>query len=369
MWWVRLWNPRDTRSAASTMSVLLLVTGVALLVDYSSRFLLLRQWDPWPPTTMLAHMVLGGIVVPAAVFALARGARRRRDRPSIWLGALGPLVALIVITAFNLESRDASAGSQFFVMFPLVYAAHHLRRVASAVVCAATVACQTVLCFVALPHYAATRASVVMGMVVIAITWLVSTLHDRREEALTALHQRASIDTLTGLATRQVLEARADEVMAHPVSGSEVALLLVDLDHFKTVNDTYGHPTGDAVLAAVAPRLQHAVRSEDLVARMGGDELAVLLTRCDQAQARRRGEELLAAVCWEPVEAGPHRIHLSVSIGIATGQPTFSTLYSAADADLYQAKRGGRGRVSGAQRPHEVTGAAKAADVVTGVQL
>ncbi|WP_017571774.1 putative bifunctional diguanylate cyclase/phosphodiesterase [Nocardiopsis halotolerans] len=154
-------------------------------------------------------------------------------------------------------------------------------------------------------------------------------------------HQ-ANHDELTGLANRKLLTVRAQREIAHAHQhGGSVGLLLLDLDRFKEVNDTLGHPTGDRLLQTVARRLTHSVRPGDLVARLGGDEFAVLLpqvgdtTSASEVAARLRGS--LA----EPVRLDGMDFDLQASIGIALfprDAPDFEHLMQRADVAMYVAK-------------------------------
>ena len=126
--------------------------------------------------------------------------------------------------------------------------------------------------------------------------------------------------------------------------------MLIDLDRFKSINDTYGHPVGDAVLVHVAEILAKETRADTIICRMGGDEIAVLLPGCSDEVAVRRAQELLDAVHSHPYQlADGTLIAISVSIGVAQAPRhahALEPLYSVADQALYLAKRGGRGRIS-----------------------
>ena len=162
------------------------------------------------------------------------------------------------------------------------------------------------------------------------------------------LEKIAYFDGLTGLANRRLFNDELRRMLAQSQrSGTGFVLLLIDLDHFKQVNDTQGHDAGDALLVAVALRLQSAVRETDRVARLGGDEFAVLLHDMDdEAQVATVCERIFAAFV-EPVEHNGHRLKPQGSIGAAQcprhGQAP-QALYKAADVALYAAKRAGRNR-------------------------
>ncbi|ROH93765.1 diguanylate cyclase [Stagnimonas aquatica] len=157
-------------------------------------------------------------------------------------------------------------------------------------------------------------------------------------------------DALTGVANRRAFEARlADEWRRAGRSGCPLALLLIDIDHFKAYNDTLGHPAGDACLRSVAARLNAAMRRpEDLLARYGGEEFAVLLPATDTAGAMTFAQHLQDSLrkAALPHPASPSGALVSISIGAATTEQFLerspSTLVAAADVALYEAKAAGR---------------------------
>ncbi len=163
-------------------------------------------------------------------------------------------------------------------------------------------------------------------------------------------------DTLTGLPNRKLLILRTEEALAEARHQSErrtaqangqepekqrVGLFLLDLDRFKEVNDTLGHPTGDRLLQLVAHRLTHSVRPGDLVARLGGDEFAVLLPSVRDARAAREVAARLRAALNEPVRLDGNSFDLEASVGIALHPdhaPDFELLLQRADVAMYVAK-------------------------------
>jgi diguanylate cyclase (GGDEF)-like protein len=158
----------------------------------------------------------------------------------------------------------------------------------------------------------------------------------------------ATTDGLTGLTNHRTFQARLDEHLAQAQRyGKKASLLLCDIDHFKAVNDTYGHPAGDHVLRGVARTLAREARATDVVARYGGEEFAVVMPETDAQGAlviAERIRERIAALVFE-TEQGPLRVTLS--LGIATfpedGEKK-SELVERADGCLYHAKRHGRNR-------------------------
>lgn len=165
---------------------------------------------------------------------------------------------------------------------------------------------------------------------------------DAREEALRQhLFQSSTCDLLTGAFNRRHFEDRLRTEIAFAARhNTDLSLLLFDLDYFKKVNDTLGHPAGDALLKEVAGIAMARLRTEDIFARWGGEEFVVLLRNVDLPSAGRAAERLRAAV--------QESSRATISIGCATlsdESPTGEDLVAVADRRLYAAKRGGRNRV------------------------
>jgi diguanylate cyclase (GGDEF)-like protein/PAS domain S-box-containing protein len=167
-----------------------------------------------------------------------------------------------------------------------------------------------------------------------------------RRRAEEMLQRAALYDALTGAANRaQFFDRLSDLPVLERRHHAHTAVLYVDLDGFKAVNDTYGHLAGDAVLQTVTERMLGAVRAGDLVARLGGDEFAVLCSDVDNAdQATALADRLIAAT-GEPIDVGGAVVRVGVSIGIALANPSeaaAAALLEAADRALYDAKREGK---------------------------
>ncbi len=168
-----------------------------------------------------------------------------------------------------------------------------------------------------------------------------------RAEAEAMLAQAASHDHLTGLANRNCFGQRLDRALqAAARGGSPFAVLCLDLDGFKSVNDSFGHEVGDGLLQQVSRRMRDTLREGDMLARMGGDEFAALLPGVDGAIAARVAQRLLQSV-GQPFEVAGHEVQVGVSIGIVVWPldgATAEELLRHADAALYQAKAAGKNR-------------------------
>ena len=180
----------------------------------------------------------------------------------------------------------------------------------------------------------------VRGNEVYAIRDLTERHNNERQIAHMAHH-----DALTDLPNRRVLWERLEQFMERVANGEALAVLCLDLDRFKEVNDTLGHPVGDAVLQIVAQRLRGCVRSSDTVARLGGDEFAVLQSGAPQPCAAASLAKRIIEALGEPYRVGEHQVSIGVSVGIALSpndSAVAGQLLQNADLALYCAKHEGR---------------------------
>lgn len=176
----------------------------------------------------------------------------------------------------------------------------------------------------------------------------VSVMQREREEAVAKLREHANRDGLTGIANRRFFEARlGDEFARWQRYGGDLSVLLFDLDHFKTINDRFGHAAGDAVLRETARRVASIVRGQDTFGRFGGEEFALLLPCTNLDEAMRVADKVRDAIGSLPVDAEGVSVPVTASVGGAcakAGALTCDVLVNEADAALYRAKRLGRDR-------------------------
>lgn len=176
---------------------------------------------------------------------------------------------------------------------------------------------------------------------------------EEEERALKRVYEAAILDGLTGIYNRKHLEERIVSELAYAVRHQQpLAVIIIDVDHFKKVNDTYGHLGGDAVLRAVAALFGHGLRVEDVLARYGGEEFVILLRGTGLGPALELAERLRRAVESTSIPFEGHAIRITSSAGVASLEEAGmsadrSALLGAADARLYQAKQTGRNRVVG----------------------
>lgn len=169
------------------------------------------------------------------------------------------------------------------------------------------------------------------------------------ERAKEELEYEATHDALTGLFNRGAIMRKLEVALDGHLKESPVAVLLGDVDHFKKINDTYGHQAGDEVLREVSQRMQLSVRAEDSVGRYGGEEMVVVLRDATTERAGTLGERIRSAVCGRPFATVAGPIPVTISIGVAStdrlGRVPPAELLRAADGALYRAKESGRNRV------------------------
>jgi two-component system chemotaxis family response regulator WspR len=180
--------------------------------------------------------------------------------------------------------------------------------------------------------------------------------HSRAYRALAALRDQATRDGLTGVWNRQMIfDTLAQELARAGREGTPLAIVMVDLDKFKNINDSFGHPVGDAVLQQASRRLRACVRTYDHVGRYGGEEFLIVLPNCDREQARKLGERLRQSVADTPMNAEGNGLHITCSLGVVfTDTPNgigVKALVQAADEALYRAKQAGRNCVQLAPFP------------------
>ncbi|MDP9429215.1 MAG: GGDEF domain-containing protein [Actinomycetota bacterium] len=313
----------------------------------------------------LANLFVGGVLREGApvrvvygstlVLLVAIGAwlafRRRVGRwETFGLVLLGDLVYVVIATCIEDPVRHATP---LMLLFPAFVAAWFLGSWMFAVNMVATV----LACLLALgssydnPLALAIQVGVSSG-VLNAASLGVHVLRRRVQRLLEATQALSHQDPLTGLSNRRVLVEQAPRVWRQARrEGLRVAALVLDLDHFKQLNDAHGHAAGDAVLQAVAASLSATVRPSDVLARTGGEEMLVLGLVSDPAEAYQLAERLRSAVRTSRTDAG-HSV--TASIGIALARPVDGEdaadamwrLVDRADGAMYEAKRAGRDRVA-----------------------
>jgi len=329
-------QPRDHRAAGRTVSVLGVVAAGVTLLDGLGQ---LVAGDANPIDIVIT------IVIAALIVAIAWTTRRLGAEHSlIWAAA--PFAALAAIVGLDFFTQDSSLAAQVFLLFPALYAASQLRREGVVLAVAATITAELLITFGMQPWQQAIIDSGYMTAAIVTTAGLLTVAEERREQLITLLERQAAIDPLTGLVTRRVLDDAARAALSGAASAAGTALILIDVDNFKAVNDTYGHPGGDEILVQLAATLIESSSPTDIVSRLGGDEIALLLPGCSAQILQHRAEQLLAQLRARRFVLHDGRtVAVSVSGGLAhapTDAIDLRSLYAAADAALYRAKELGR---------------------------
>jgi diguanylate cyclase len=175
----------------------------------------------------------------------------------------------------------------------------------------------------------------------------------KAEESEEKLRVQATTDALTGVYNRGELMTRGEEeaarVLRHGPDGrkGELCLIMLDIDHFKRINNTFGHQAGDAVLEQLAGRIKQGLRLYDILGRYGGEEFMLMLPTADLQVSERIAERIRSSVEAKPFSYNGSEIRVTISLGVATFAPNFilDETISRADKALFRAKKGGRNRV------------------------
>ena len=319
--------------------------------------------DPWMPrlSRWFVGDAMGVLLIAPALLILWRPGLPRMSRDAgVALAAL-TLVTLVAVAPW---SFSAAAGLPFLTLplLTLIALRTGLRGAAAGVLIVATIV-QAITAEGRGPF--ADDAGAFHGLVIAQMflamcavtTYTVAVLagelvtRTRLEDELRA---QALRDSLTGLANRRLLfdriEQASQRLARRPCT---LALLFIDLDEFKTVNDTHGHAVGDRVLVQSAERLRDVVRSQDSIARIGGDEFLVLAEDLRDAEDAHELAARVLAVFDEPFATGAGPLRLTASVGIATTQTPITdpaAYLSGADRAMYDAKRAGGDRIATAER-------------------
>jgi diguanylate cyclase (GGDEF)-like protein len=300
-------------------------------------------WQGWWPLLLLA---------PAGL-ALAFLDRRleHSDRPE-WLAMGTLLFTLGLFGAATALTGGPDGSAAPLIIIPAFVAPMRFR---GPVVIAMVVLTVLVLLAVTVgvdPAAAANDPRLIIAT--IALLVCATTANWALVEAEMQQRDAAVLDPLTGLLNRKALEARALELEQQArLTGDSVAFVACDIDHFKNVNDTYGHDRGDAVLKDVAYEMRKALRSFELIYRLGGEEFLIVLPAADLDAGSAVAERLRGTV----EAALPGGLELTVSFGVSAGSGqdvVYERLYKAADEALYEAKAAGRNRVVAAGAPEPV---------------
>ena len=339
-------QPRDHRAAGRTVFTLCLVAAGVTLV-----FALFQFAESRSTADMAVTVIAVGVIAAAGWAARELSGSHRLG----W--AVCPLLGTVLIVVVDLLTADGTLTAQVFLFFPALYGASQLRRRGAVIVTSTVVTAEWAIILVMLPLHIAIVQGAYMTAALVTTAALLTFAGERQDRLVTLLERQAAIDPLTGLVTRRVLDEAAVSALSGAAGHGGTGLVLIDVDDFKGINDSYGHPGGDQVLIMLAQVLIRSSRPTDTVSRLGGDEIALLLPGCSAETLVERGNQILAAIREANfVLADGRRVRVSISGGLAhapTNAAGLHLLYVAADTALYRAKQLGRDQicVSGAADP------------------
>ena len=337
----------EHRIAALTLAALTFVAGLIGTVNLCVEGTLHQG-----ATRTTYTVAMAACLVAAAALAVRQRAGRWQ---TLGLVALTEVVYVIVVLSMSVPAQ----ATPLMLLFPSFVAAWFL----GPWMLGATMLATVVACTIALGHTYDGALSIAVLVVMSAgalntAAFGVYVLRRRVQRLLEATQALSRQDPLTGLANRRFLVEQAPRVWRQARrEGSRVAAMVLDLDHFKQLNDAHGHAAGDAVLRTVASSLAATVRPTDVLARTGGEEMIVLGLVSDPAEAHRLAERLRAAVRTSRTDDG-HSV--TASIGIALTRPVDGEdaadamwrLVDRADGAMYEAKQAGRDRVAAVAPRH-----------------
>jgi diguanylate cyclase (GGDEF)-like protein len=290
---------------------------------------------PGDPSFAVAPVIVAGVIVSLLILAGPR-------LPIAALSLLGPLG--VVLIAVALAGTPGAGDGAVLYMWPVLWSTFFFgRRGAIAIVACVGVAHAIVLLELpAAGSYPGRWVDVMVSVIVVAA--VVLALLRRNDQLLVELTAEARTDALTGLLNRRGFDERASlELARSRRDGSSIAIAAFDLDHFKRVNDEWGHEVGDRVLIHTAQVLAAEAREIDVVARFGGEEFVALLPGADTAAAHAFAERVRDVLAGERFSRLP-TVRISAGVLSARAPATVDELLRGADSALYAAKRGGRDR-------------------------
>jgi diguanylate cyclase (GGDEF)-like protein len=285
-------------------------------------------------------LLAGGL----AGFAVADRFMRTSSRPALWVAGAWAALPLILMGSVLVTGGATSPALVWFAL-PAVTLGSRFEPRGMVVGTVYVVAVFLAAAIVPDPQAAWDERQLLIAVMALIVSTVI--LSGALVESDRAHRRRSTLDSLTGLFNRNALEQRLAELDGQPCDpnqGISHAFLLCDLDHFKQVNDRFGHATGDAVLQDVAYTMRATLRAGDSIYRVGGEEILVILPGAGHEDAIEIAERLCVAVR----ERRPSGVEVSLSIGVAVAEPeTIDTddLLARADASLYAAKASGRDRI------------------------
>lgn len=340
--------------------LVVLILAVVATVLFFLGALLLVERDVVP----LRYLALvANIVVSLSVWLMLRG-HKERFVAAAW--TMEAVCFAVCTSALMLVPNDALRVVWLFVNVPCVYILLGQRAGAFVTACSILLLALGNPYFVA-PYTGTELVGGIMGLGLLAFLFHIYrarslSFYWRMQASKERLRNLATTDALTGLLNARAYHERCNQVLVSTRRrGAPWAVLFMDLDHFKSINDRHGHAAGDIVLQSVAQALAGGVRASDIVARIGGEEFSVFLPDTEPEGARVLAESLRAAVEALMPDIGPERLRVTASIGVASGLSaahSVEDIQRMADQAMYEAKAQGRNRVTVFQRLAEAPASA-----------
>jgi len=287
-----------------------------------------------------APLLVGGL----AGFAIADRFMRTSSHPAVWVAAAWAAMPALLLGSVLVTGGATSPALVWFAL-PAVTLGFRFEPRGMVIGTVYVVLMFLVAAIVPDPHAAWEERQEMIAVLALVISTVI--LSGALVESDRAHRRRSTLDPLTGLFNRNALEQRLAELDGQPCDpgqGTSHAFLLCDLDHFKRVNDQFGHAAGDAVLQDVAYTMRATLRAGDSIYRVGGEEILVILPGAGHDDACEIAERLRIDVR----NRRPEGVPVSLSIGVAVAEPAFvdtDDLLARADASLYAAKASGRDRI------------------------
>jgi diguanylate cyclase (GGDEF)-like protein len=295
----------------------------------------------WPRWQCLLPIVLAMLLLSVLPYADLRN--------RIIYGSLIYAAQMVMIMLIMVQDTESRSGRAWWLLFG-----------ATAVILP-LFALRSLVAFFGIAKFATPETSVApnpvqlvifMGLISLSVLGSMGFILMIKEQADRVIRKIALIDSLTGMYNRRALMERGEKEYAFSQRNKlPLAVLMLDVDHFKRINDTYGHPTGDAVLVDVAHILASRLRKQDTLGRFGGEEFCIVLPATDEAGAMVLAEKLRLAIESTKMQSAKNDISITISIGVtvctvtcASCTESFQKLIDDADAALYLAKNDGRNR-------------------------
>lgn len=353
---------RHPMSVLYLVAIVITASAMAGLVGIGANPILfgripISSWSVWMATELVNYISILPVVLTIPNLWWRRLIDRRRSTHSLWFDPSEMTPALVLVASCLGGLLVGGPGAVAFPVPALLWCAVTYSQFTAAVL--TLLFCAWTLAAISLSHFLLlldnvsqhTMMSIRLGIALIAIAPItVASAISARNQLLASLRHLATHDPLTDLLNRRAFGAIAAERLkaALPLD-QPIAFLMLDIDHFKSINDTYGHAAGDHILSAFAASMRRSLRDDDVLGRLGGEEFAVFLSNCTPESANIVAERVRSVFATTIVDLNDgRRVTATVSIGLAVAEvapDSIEPLMLEADKALYAAKTAGRNRV------------------------